>query len=69
MHDKAECNEEGNIRPKTFYCLVMRSQARGFLLLLYFSDVVWHPRDLQVSQYVVSLEFFCDGDIFARSYL
>ena len=30
-------------------------QLVGFFLLRYFSGFVWHTRDLQVSQYVVSV--------------
>ena len=37
-------------------CLVIRGSTGGFLLLRYFSGVVSHPRDLQVTQYVVSVE-------------
>ena len=40
------------------YCLLLliRGSAGSFVLFRYFSSVVLHPRDLQVSQYVVSLE-------------
>ena len=38
-------------------CLAIRALAGGLLLLRYFNGVVWHHRDLQGSQYVVSVEF------------
>ena len=33
-------------------CLVILGSTGGFLLLQYFSGIVSHPGDLQVSQYV-----------------
>ena len=38
------------------YCLVIGGSTGGFHLLLDFSDVVSHPRDLRVSQNIVSVE-------------
>ena len=37
-------------------CLVIRGPTSRFLLLRGFSGVFSHPRDLRVSQYVVSFE-------------
>ena len=36
-------------------CLVIWGSTGGFLFLRYFIGVVLHPRDLQVSQYLVSI--------------
>ena len=37
-------------------CLVIRGSIGGFLLLRDFNSVALHPRGLQVSQYVVSVQ-------------
>ena len=44
-----------------FVCfLVIRGSVDGFVLLRYFSGGVSQPRDLQMSQYFVSVYFIID---------